>query len=73
MKIYWNRIFALILLAAALWVGLAHRHSIGQLLATMTLIGSGHDLDDQIRGLIAFSLVTISLMAIVLQLTQNKK
>ncbi len=73
MKIHWQNIVALMLAIGALAVFLGYRPQIIGFLGAMASIGPGHDPDDRTLGLIAFSLVAISLVAIVRLLSQNRK
>jgi len=73
MQIHWQNIAALMLTIGALTLFLKYRPQISGFLSMMTMIGPGHDSEEQIRGFIAFSLVAISLVAIVRLLTHNNK
>jgi hypothetical protein len=73
MQVHWQNIVALMLAIGTLTLFLKYPAQISGFLASMQLIGPGHDPDEQTLGLIAFGLVAISLVAIVRLLTQNKK
>jgi len=73
MQIHWQNIAALMLTIGALTLFLKYRPEISGFLSMMTMIGPGHDSDEQVLGFIAFSLAAISLLGAIRLLTHNKK
>ena len=73
MEIRWNNIIAFILLLIALVLLAKCLPEITAFVTSMKHIGPGHSKDDQVFGLIAFSLCGILLVAIVRILSNNSK
>ena len=73
MEIRWNNLVALVFGAFAVVMAVTMRHEIGAFLATMTAIGTHRDPNEQALGLIAFSLliVTIAALAAILSNRRN--
>ena len=65
MKIKWTNLFALCLGLFALVLVLKLPGPIASFLSTIREIGPGHDPEQQTRGLLAFGLVVVSLLALV--------
>ena len=55
----------LTLLATAAWLALSYHTEMSVFLSNMTRIGPGHPPEDQVKGLIAFGLIGVTLVAIV--------
>ena len=65
MRIKWNNILALAMVTFAVVIAVGLRDEIRAFLGTMAAMGPGHEPQQQMLGLIAFSLLIVTLVAIV--------
>lgn len=63
MRVLWSNVAALALLVIALVIVLTHLTQLQAFLGTMDDIGPGHSPDEQTRGLVAFGLAVVSILA----------
>ena len=73
MQIHWDNIVAMMLVICSVALIVKYHSQVGGFLATMKMIGPGHDAGEQTLGLIAFGIVVISIVVVCKIVTQNKK
>ncbi|MBI3835646.1 MAG: hypothetical protein HY287_15070 [Planctomycetes bacterium] len=65
MRIRWNNLaIALLLVFGAAW-GLSHRHELGVFGELLNNVGATHDPGEQLKGLAAFGILAICILALV--------
>jgi len=73
MRILWHNIFALILAAVAVAVLIRCRTALATFLGSLSDIGPGHPLHQQILGLIAFVICSVLFLVVLRSLINNRK
>lgn len=65
MQIKWSNVIAFAMVVFALVVFLKTYPQMAAFFAAMNDIGPGHDPDEQVRGLVAFGLIALTIVGIV--------
>ncbi len=73
MRIRWSNVVALGLVLVALWIALLMSTEIAAFLSTLGDIGPGHTPDQQLKGLMAFGLLAVTLVALIRLLLHNDR
>ncbi len=73
MQILWHNVLAALLTVAATVVLVRYSRPIVQFIAAIQYIGPSHDPDEQVRGLVAFGVVLVAVVAITKLVLENNR